>query len=286
MSPTTSVLAPALQDLEDTISDFWDASFQSCESVLERLVYQLDEEPMSGFLAAVLPAPAFAEWLGKTQGSVGSIVGSGVLDWPVDRSERVAMQLALVRAIAAKEVRFLDFVHNFYYSGRDLSDHVKAFASKLLEPLIRDMKRLTESRAVPPVLFETMGRLPPSGDALLDSMLKDACLKFKDPAPKARAEATEKLWDAWERLKSVEVQDNKKLSVTRLLDRASPDLTFRTYLEAEAKTLTEIGNAFHIRHFETDKISLAQPEQFDYLFHRLYALMYFLLFNRQRSNDA
>ncbi|SIQ03548.1 hypothetical protein SAMN05421829_10239 [Aromatoleum tolulyticum] len=286
MTTVTSVLVPSLQDLEETISDFRDASFQSCESVLERLIYQLDEEPMSGFLAAVLPAPIFSEWFGKTQGSVGSMVGSGVLEWPVDRSERVAMQIALVRAIASKQVRFLDFVHQFYYSGRNLSDHVEAFAAKLLEPLLRDMKRLTESRAVPPVLFEAMGNLPPSGDALLDSMLRDACLKFKDPAPKARAEATEKLWDAWERLKSVEVQGNKKLSVIRLLDRASPDPAFRTYLEAEAKTLTEIGNAFHIRHFETDKISLAQPEQFDYLFHRLYALMHFLLFSRQRGDDA
>lgn len=286
MTSLPSILAPSIQDLEDTVADFRDASFQSAESVLARFVHQLDEEPMAGFLAAVLPTPQFSAWLEKTQGPIGSMVGSGVLEWPVERNSRVAIQIALCRAIAAKTVRFLDFVHSYYYSGRKLSDHVEAFASRLLNPLLRDISRLTESRLVPPVLFEAMGHLPTSGDATLDSLLRDACVRFKDPAPKARAEATEKLWDAWERLKSLEVQGNKRLSVALLLDRASPEPTFRGYLESEAKSLTEIGNAFHIRHFETDKVSISQPEQFDYLFHRLYALMHFLLFSRKRSDDA
>ncbi len=283
MTTPPSILTPSIQDLEDTITDFQSASFQSAENVLTRFVYQLDEEPMAGFLAAVLPKSDFSVWWTKTQRSVGSMVGSGVLEWPAERNNRVAIQIALCRAIAEKTVPFLDFVRNYYYTGSNLSDYVEAFASRFLFPLLRDISRLTESRPVPPVLFEAMSNLPTSGDATLDSLLRDACLKFKDPAPKARAEATEKLWDAWERLKSLEVQGNKRLSVALLLDQASLEPVFRSYLEAEAKSLTEIGNAFHIRHFETDKVSLSQPEQFDYLFHRLYALMHFLLFSRKHS---
>jgi len=193
------------------------------------------------------------------------------------------MQIALCRAIASKAVRFLDFVHKFMYTGRDLSGHVDGFANKLLEPMLRDIRRLTESRPVPPVLFEAMGNLPPSGDATLDSLLRDARMKFKDPAPTTRAEATEKLWDAWERLKSLEVQGNKRLSVARLLDQCSPEPRFRALLELEAKELTEIGNTFHIRHFETDKVALQQAEQNDYLFHRMFALIHLLLFSRARD---
>jgi hypothetical protein len=289
MSPVTatnSILAPVIQDLDETISDFRDTSFQSSESVLARFVDQLDEEPMAGFLAAVLPVPDFSGWLAKTQRSVGSMVGSGVLAWPSDRSERVAMQIALCRAIKAKSVSFIGFVHDYFYSGgSSLTDHVAAFASRILDPLLRDINRLTETRPVPPVLFEAMGKLPPSGDATLDALLSDACLKFKDPAPKARADATEKLWDAWERLKSVEVLGDKRLSVARLLDRAASEPSFRVSLEDEAKALTQIGNTFHIRHFETDKVSLSRPEQFDYLFHRLYALMQLLLVSRQRDGE-
>lgn len=285
MSSIPSILAPAIQDIEEAVSDFRDAKFQASESVLERFICLLDEEPLAGFLTSVLPKPDFDPWWEKTKGTVGPMVGSGVLEWPIERSVRVAMQIALCRAISTKTIRFLGFVHDYYYSGRNLSDHVLAFASALLDPLVRDIRRLTESRPVPPILFEAMGCLPTSGDTTLDGLLHDACTKFRDPAPKARAEATEKLWDAWERLKSLEIQGNKRLSVETLLLKASTNPSFRAYLEAEAKTLTEIGNSFHIRHFETDRIPISQPEQFDYLFHRLYALMHFLLFNRQRSED-
>jgi len=285
MTNLSSILAPSLQDLAESISDFRDSSFQSCESVLARFIHHLDEEPLAGFLTSVLPEQDFDAWLAKTSGSVGSMVGSGVLTWPIERPARVAMQVALCRAIVAKSVRFLDFVHDFFYTGRDLSGHVEAFASKLLDPLVRDIARLAESRIVPPVLFQAMGALPPSGDHTLDALLHDACAKFRDPAPKARAEATEKLWDAWERLKSIEVQGNKRLSVAKLLDQASAEQEFRGVLEAEARAITDTGNAFHIRHFETDKVSITQPEHYDYLFHRLFALMHLLLFSRSRNED-
>lgn len=278
-----STLAPSLQDISDAISDFRDASFQSCESVLARLVISLDEEPLAGFLGAVLPQVDFNAWHAKATGTIGSMVGSGVMEWLADRPSRVAMQIGLCRAIVNKSVRFLDFVHQFMYTGKDLSGHVGGFATKLLDPMLRDIARLTESRPVPPVLFEAMGNLPPSGDATLDALLRDARLKFKDPAPKARAEATEKLWDAWERLKSLEVQGNKRLSVARLLDQCSPEPRFRAVLELEAKELTEIGNTFHIRHFETDKVVLEQAVQNDYLFHRMFARIHLLLFSRARD---
>ena len=286
MATLSSTLEPSLRDLAETVSDFRDASFQSCESVLQRFVHQLDEEPITGFLKAVLPTPDFEGWLAKTQGTVGSAVGSGILEWPVNRPDRVAMQIALCRAISNKTVRFLGFVHSYIYTESDLAGHVDGFATKLLNPLVRDIERLTESRPVPPVLFEAMGTLPSSGDHILDELLADACKKFKDAAPKSRAEGTEKLWDAWERLKSMEVQGNKRLSVTRLLELCSPEPTFRSLLEGEAKALTEIGNSFHIRHFETDKVTIAQPEQNDYLFHRLFALMHLLLFSRGRNQGG
>jgi hypothetical protein len=238
---------------------------------------------MSTFLGAVLPRVEFAPWFNEMRSTVGSFSGSGTLDWPPKRAQRVALQIALCRAMVARDVKFLDFVHEFMYSQRDFQGHIDSFASEILDTMLRDIRRLAESRAIPTVLFGAMGTLPTSGDATLDTLLNDARLKFKDPAPKARSEATEKLWDAWERLKSLEVQGNKRLSVTRLLDRCSPEPEFRQLLEQEAQQLTAIGNRFHIRHFETDKVALVSPEHNDYLFHRLFALIHLLLFSRSRD---
>lgn len=286
MNNMNSTLELSLRDLYETVSDFQEASFQSSESVLQRFVYHLDEEPLSGFLQAALPVPEFNGWLAAAHSTIGSMAGSGTLEWPPSRPERVAMQIALCRAIVNKTMSFLDFIHNFMYPGLDLAGHVDAFAMKLLNPLVRDIARLTESRPIPPVLFEAMGTLPPSGDHILDALLGDACRKFRDAAPRSRVEGTEKLWDAWERLKSIEVQGDKRMSVARLLEQCSPEPTFRARLDAEARELTAIGNSFHIRHFETDKESISLPEHYDYLFHRLFALMHLLLFSRERKKDS
>jgi len=116
-----------------------------------------------------------------------------------------------------------------------------------------------------------------TGDNTLDSILEAARKKFLDPNPTVRREALEKLWDAWERLKTIRPGPDKKASVTVLLNDACSEPNFRTELEKEARTLTEIGNAFHIRHSETSQVPLKQDAHVDYLFHRMFALIWMLL---------
>lgn len=117
-----------------------------------------------------------------------------------------------------------------------------------------------------------------TGDAELDGMLDTARLKFLDADEKARREALEKLWDAWERLKTVGGKD-KKAGIANLLDQAADpkEPKFREMLEAEAKQLTDIGNAFQIRHSETTQKRLHDTAHVDYLFHRLFSLIYLIL---------
>ncbi len=116
-----------------------------------------------------------------------------------------------------------------------------------------------------------------TGDGELDSMLETARVKYLDPAPEVRRESLEKLWDAWERLKTVEPGKDKRESSKALLDRAAGEPTFREALEREAEELTRIGNKFRIRHSETYQVPLKLSEQVDYLFHRMFALIRLLL---------
>ena len=133
-------------------------------------------------------------------------------------------------------------------------------------------------RLAPPVLRETLGTTEfRTGDAHLDSMLEAARTKYLSPDPTVRREGLEKLWDAWERLKTVLVAGDKKASAKALLDRAATEPAMRSRLESEAKELTEIGNSFMIRHTETGKTPIGSSEQVDYLFHRLFALIRLLI---------
>lgn len=259
------------------MDDFVNASYPACEGVLKRFVYHLDEEPLASLLRATLPPVDFPEWIEQAKGTVGSSVGSGVLNWPAPRPERVALQIALCRSLVAGKLSFLNFVHEYFNSGRAVQASIVNFAHTLLLPLVRDIRRIAEQRPIDVLLSGALDNIKGTGDSVLDGLLKDAVSKFKDPSPKLRLEASQVLWDAWERLKTLDVSEDKKQSVKLLLDRATTDASMRALLEAEARELTRIGNDFHIRHFEADRTAIERPEHVDYLFHRLFAFIQVLL---------
>jgi hypothetical protein len=134
------------------------------------------------------------------------------------------------------------------------------------------------TRIAPAFLHESLAQaLFSTGDAELDKLLETSRNKFLNRSLDIRRESLEKLWDAWERLKTVETGKDKKASVKILLDRATSEPLFRNRLEDEAIALTEIGNTFMIRHTETNKIPVSQSEHVDYLFHRMFSLIRLLL---------
>lgn len=86
--------------------------------------------------------------------------------------------------------------------------------------------------------------------------------------------ATEKVWDAFERIKTYYQQYDKKTSADRLLDVISKgDADYKTMLQEEFSALTKLGNRFRIRHHETDKKDIGCNEHYDYLFHRCLSVL-------------
>lgn len=116
-----------------------------------------------------------------------------------------------------------------------------------------------------------------TGDPALDRLCETARSKFLSPKLDMRREALESLWDAYERLKSIDAPGDKKAGVSLLLDRAASGPKFRALLEAEARNLTDAGNSLHIRHHEVGQEAISTSGQVDYLFHRLFALVQLVL---------
>lgn len=136
-------------------------------------------------------------------------------------------------------------------------------------------------RLAPAVLRESLSSaIFRTGDTTLNAMLEDSRAKFLSADPVIRRESLERLWDCWERLKSLENPRNKKLSVESLLAKAAPDPAFRAVLDGEAQALTGIGNSFHIRHTEVTQSAVTNSTHVDYLFHRLYCMIQLLLSKR------
>ena len=135
-------------------------------------------------------------------------------------------------------------------------------------------------RLAPPVLHETLrSAVFRTGDTTLDELLERARSKFLSHDPAIRRVSLEKLWDAWERLKTLDVPANKKNSLAMLLDNLASEPRLREELENEAQALTAIGNDFQIRHTEVGKIAIQDDSHVDYLFHRLFSLIFLAIRN-------
>ncbi|MDR2919492.1 MAG: hypothetical protein LBV72_09045 [Tannerella sp.] len=85
--------------------------------------------------------------------------------------------------------------------------------------------------------------------------------------------AVEKLWDAFERLKTY-YGGNKKTSVNEIISKmANGDDDYFNLLNDEFNKLTTIGNNYRIRHHEKGKIEIADTNYYTYFFQRCFALV-------------
>ena len=87
--------------------------------------------------------------------------------------------------------------------------------------------------------------------------------------------AVEKLWDAFERLKSYYGTDKqKKASVIKIVeDISNNNSIYITLFNEEFDKLTKIGNDYRIRHHEMNKIEITDINYYDYFFQRCFALI-------------
>ncbi|WP_052748284.1 hypothetical protein [Cellulomonas sp. FA1] len=131
-------------------------------------------------------------------------------------------------------------------------------------------------RGTPEVQTVLAGLNPTSGDERLDELIVEARSLYTSHRPGERAVALERLWDAFERLKTIDLPGgDKRQSVKALLGNL--DGGWRDTVQAEMKSLTDIGNQYSIRHHETRTTPVPEDGAADYLFARMGALITLLL---------
>lgn len=139
-------------------------------------------------------------------------------------------------------------------------------------------------RILPQPVAQALSLRVRTGDDELDRLLEYARSHFLSPKLDDRRDATEKLWDAFERVKTLEHGADKKAQADALLNRAAiPGSKVHMMLGEEAKALTTIGNSLRIRHSEVAQEMIERPEQLDWLFVRLFSFLRLLLASSGRS---
>ena len=212
-------------------------------------------------------------------------------DTPVilDLVEFVAKHVAL-----PSPARWHDF-YQHHHLQLDREEGLWKFAEDINRHFSRNglAYRLTDlgviERELPAPITEMLKRVRHStGDRELDHLLDAAIKRSLQPQAEARQDALEKLWHAFERLKTIECQGNKKKGVELLIDRAvaSDAPLFHSEVTKEFRALTEIGNKMRIRHAEVGTEPVGDNGEKDYLFWRAFSLIWFMLKATGRLSDA
>ena len=113
-----------------------------------------------------------------------------------------------------------------------------------------------------------------SKDNSFKELVNQAITFYLKPSSSNIQIALEKIWDAFERIKTIYPDLDKKKSTNKLLDDVSlGDENFRTLLNDEFIGLTTIGNNYRIRHHEANKIEIVDDRHKEYLFNRCASLI-------------
>ena len=157
----------------------------------------------------------------------------------------------------------------------DIYSAAKEKFRKLVRKSIRfeegvDLSDLLDISINAELLYEN---IPKSDDKRLNDLIEEARELFRSSSCENKQTALEKLWDAFERLKTHNSsRDKKKESAIKIVDSISNEEDFNIF-ENEFKQLTDIGNNYAIRHHERGIPIITDPRKISYFFFRLLALI-------------
>ena len=133
------------------------------------------------------------------------------------------------------------------------------------------IERLEEASILSDKIEQDIAQIKEPG---LKDLLMEAIQKHKSPYPQDQKDAVEKIWDAFERMKTYYGNLSKKDSADAIIrDMANNREEYIDLFKTEFRSLTDIGNGFCIRHHETNKIDITDTRHYDYFFNRCLALI-------------
>lgn len=131
----------ALRNFQDFADDVSRSRFNTFTDPIRRLVSTLVPNTPLGDVVAQLPHVDFDVWYAAQRATVGGMVGSGILRWPDESGERLALQVELIRRLASEQLNVLDFTSNFMWTGTNINDNTAEFVQQVFRPFVRDFLR-------------------------------------------------------------------------------------------------------------------------------------------------
>ena len=137
----------------------------------------------------------------------------------------------------------------------------------------KEIERIVENEVLSEKILTDISLIKEDG---LKKLLETAIKMHKSPKQQDNKVAVEKLWDAFERLKSYYAtkKEEKQQSIeTIVTDISGGEEYFKQLFDKEFHTLNDIGNSCHIRHSETWQVDITDIKHYDYFYNRCLSLI-------------
>jgi hypothetical protein len=142
-SLTERDLETALKEFDDLSGDVLRSDHRTFKDNLAMLVKFQRESPFAQVIYNDIAGAAdYAKFIAKATASVGGMVGSGRLPWPLDAKGRLYLQTSLLTEFVEGKRDVLEFAINFYYVSTRLDDNVAKLNEQLVRPYVREYRKL------------------------------------------------------------------------------------------------------------------------------------------------
>lgn len=235
----------------------------------------------------------------KEQNSWLSSSDQGDVQWPpiAESVPETLPILDLIQFVTRYTAKSIQGEYHSYFKHHHLSFDEETGKQEFTTDINRLFSRnglafeLTEEGEIKRLVYGPIAKIIKNtefstGDSETDKLLDRAVKLFLSPKPDDQQDALEKIWDAFERIKTLESGTNKKDKSEKLLKKACGDIgpVFEKHLEKEFGALTKIGNLLRIRHSEVGKETVSHGKQAEYLFARMFSVLVFVLRGTDRTS--
>lgn len=139
-------ISELLKEYDALVRDVRNAQYSQFHANLDQFFAFLENTPeIRNAISATLPTMDFDSWYSEQRLKSGATAGGGRIRWPIDRKQKLSMQLALCRSMATDTFDFPAFGLSFAYS-RDgsLSEMTSGVIEQYFSPMARDLRLLLE----------------------------------------------------------------------------------------------------------------------------------------------
>jgi hypothetical protein len=135
-----------LEEYDCAVIDVQGATYNNFDNLLRNFIKMINENTfISNIINSNLPIVHFDEWYEDAKKTVKGMVGSGTLEWPLVREQKLSMQKGLLELIASGKENVLNVCNKFMYAASRGDDCVAKFNEQIFNPFSRDLRRLIQN---------------------------------------------------------------------------------------------------------------------------------------------